>query len=244
MTRRLATLAAAAVVAVACGGSSPGSTSGSSAKATVFAASSLTDVFTAVGSSYETSTHGSVTFSFAGSQQLVAQIQSGAPADVIATADTKNMDKVASKLVSPAKVFASNRLVIAVPHGNPKHIGSVADLARRAVAVVLAAPTVPAGSYAATAIADAKVTVHPKSLEDNVRGVLTKVELGEADAGIVYATDVRSTNGKLDALSIPSAPTPIYEIGALKSAGQRFVDFVLSDDGQAVLRSFGFLPPP
>jgi molybdate transport system substrate-binding protein len=232
-----------------CGGSSAstshGATShGAGAKPVVFAASSLTDAFTAVGASYGSSTGGAVAFSFAGSQQLVAQIQNGAPADVLATADTTTMAKVAAKLAAPAKPFASNRLVIVVRHGNPKHVATLRDLGRPSLSVVLAAPSVPAGSYAARVLATARVSVHARSLEDNVRGVLTKVELGEADAGIVYATDVRSAKGRLDAVVIPHAPTPVYEIGALTDRGKRFVEFVLSAQGQSVLRGFGFLPPP
>jgi molybdate transport system substrate-binding protein len=142
-----------------------------------------------------------------------------------------------------AKLFARNRLVIVTAKGNPKRIRSLTDLARNGLAVVLAAPTVPAGKYAAQALGTAHVSVHPKSLEDSVRGVLTKVQLGEADAGIVYLTDVQSTHGAVDGVAISNAPVASYPIIALHPAGQGFVAFVLSATGQAILRTYGFLPP-
>jgi molybdate transport system substrate-binding protein len=187
--------------------------------------------------------HKKATFSFAGSQDLVAQIANGAPADVIATADATTMGAVASQLVAPAQVFARNRLVIVTARGNPHHVRTLADLANRKLAVVLADPTVPAGKYAAQALMAAHVTVHAKSLELEVRSVLTKVELGEADAGIVYATDALAGKGKVSAVPIPGGPVASYEIGALDSAGRAFVDLVLSAQGQAVLLHYGFLAP-
>jgi molybdate transport system substrate-binding protein len=209
---------------------------------TVFAASSLTDAFGGINQAL--AHQGSkATFSFAGSQALVAQIANGAPADVIATADATTMSTVASHLVAPAQVFARNRLVIVTARGNPHRVTSLSDLANPKLAVVLADPTVPAGKYAAQALAAAHVTVHPKSLELEVRSVLTKVELGEADAGIVYATDALAGEGKVTAVPLAGGPVASYEIGAVDNAGRAFVRFVLSAPGQSVLQHFGFLPP-
>ena len=236
----------ATLLAAGCGGSSSGSgPSGSgSQKVTVFAASSLTDAFTDIGKAYEAAHSGAkVTFSFAASSDLVQQVQQGAPADVIATASTKTMDEVSKELASPARPFARNKLVIVTEPGNPKHIKTLADLAKKGVLVVLAAEGVPAGDYARQALSDAQVTVHPKSLEDNVRGVLTKVELGEADAGIVYVTDALVAGSKVDSTPIPAAPIATYPIGAVKSNGQAFVDFVLSTQGEQILAKYGFLAP-
>ncbi len=241
--------ALAIVLAAGCGGQSSGS-SGTSTKITVFGAASLTDAFTKLGSDY-TAAHPGVTvaFNFAGSQDLVAQLQQGAPADVLATADTKTMDQVAT-LVGTPQVFARNKLEIAVPPGNPKDIKSLKDLADPGLKVVLAAPQVPAGKYAQEILGKAGVTVNPVSLEDSVKGVVTKVSLGEADAGIVYVTDIQAAGGKLEGVVIPDtlnviATYPIAVVKASKNAqdAQAFVDLVMSSQGQQVLRSFGFLPP-
>ncbi|MBV9368793.1 MAG: molybdate ABC transporter substrate-binding protein, partial [Frankiales bacterium] len=185
--RALSALAVALLLAAGCGGGSGGHgdthTSAKPRTITVFAAASLTNAFTAEASAYQKQSGAHVRFSFAGSQDLVAQLNQGAPADAVATADTATLGKLTVHLPGASSVFARNRLVIVTAPGNPKHIAGPADLAKRGVVVVLAAPTVPAGKYAAKALQAAHVTVHPKSLEDNVRGVLTKVELGEADAG-------------------------------------------------------------
>ncbi|MBV9292144.1 MAG: molybdate ABC transporter substrate-binding protein [Frankiales bacterium] len=238
--------ALAALAATGCGGSGsagPGNGSANHAPVTVFAASSLTNAFTAEGAAYTKQTGRKVTFSFAGSQELVAQIQNGAPADVLATADETTMATVAAQLRAPSQVFAHNRLVIVVAPGNPHHVNSLADLANRKLAVVLAGPTVPAGKYAATALQAAHVKVHPKSLELEVRSVLTKVELGEADAGVVYTTDATSAGSKVTAVPIASSPIATYPIGALTQRGVSFADFVRSPAGEQILRRFGFLPP-
>lgn len=213
-------------------------------KILVFAASSLTDAFTAMGKAYEaTHARSTVTFSFAASSALVQQVEQGAPADVIATASGKTMDEVAKDLEAPAEPFARNKLVIVTEPGNPKHIRTLADLARPGVIVVLAATGVPAGDYARQALAAAHVTVHPKSLEDNVRGVLTKVELGEADAGVVYVTDALVAGKRVDSTPIPQAPIATYPIGAIHAGGRAFVDFVLSSRGRQILAKYGFLAP-
>jgi molybdate transport system substrate-binding protein len=184
-----------------------------------------------------------VRLSFAGSQELVAQIAEGAPGDVLATADTSSMARARRLAVSTPATFARNSLEIAVAPGNPKRVRSLADLGRRGLVVVLAAPQVPAGRYAAAALRAADVTVHPASLEENVRSVLTKVELGEADAGVVYTTDVRSAGGKVAGVPVTGGPTATYPIVSLHAAGQGFVRFVLSTEGRRILASYGFLPP-
>ena len=210
---------------------------------TVFAAASLTNAFTAEASAYQEQSGVHVRFSFAGSQDLVAQLNQGAPADAVATADTATLGKLTMHLTGTPAVFARNRLVIVTAPGNPRHIASAGDLARPGVIVVLAAPTVPAGKYAVTALQAAHVTVHPRSLEDNVRGVLTKVELGEADAGIVYVTDAESAGAKVSTIPLPTSPIAMYPAVAVDTNGQGFVDFLKSQAGQAILASFGFLPP-
>ena len=246
-----ALLAVMLLGAVACGGEPESSASAEPSQLTVFAAASLTDSFTELGSDFTAAHPGvAVVFSFAASSDLAAQIQDGAPADVYASADTINMDK-AGDLVNTPQIFATNALTIAVAPGNPEHITGLADLARKDLKVVLAAPEVPVGNYANEILDRAGVAVKPVSLEANVKGVVTKVALGEADAGIVYVTDVSAAKGDIDGVDIPEsqnliASYPIATVVASKSPenAQAFVDFVLSDAGQQVLASYGFLPPP
>jgi len=245
--RRVSFAVTTAVLALAtgCSGSSSGphatATGKTPVKITIFAASSLTNAFTAEATAFARQTGDQTTFSFAGSQELVAQVQQGAPADVVATADLTTMAKLPHG--ADAKVFARNRLVIVTPRGNPKHVAGLADLGRSGLVVVLAAPSVPAGKYAAKALKAAGVTVHPKSLEDNVRSVLTKVQLGEADAGIVYASDAKSAGANVATIAIPNSPIAAYPALAIHPAGTAFVDFLLSEQGQAILARYGFLPP-
>jgi molybdate transport system substrate-binding protein len=250
---RAALAAALMVLAALAAGCGSGSTSGAGGQRelSVFAAASLTEAFTELGDQY-TAAHPDVkvTFDFAGSSDLVAQLQQGAPADVLATADTSNMDKVASLTGAP-QAFAGNQLIIAVEPGNPEHITGLADLARKDLKVVLAAPEVPAGKYAGQALAKAGVTVEPVSLEVSVKGVVTKLSLGEADAGIVYVTDVDAAQGKIEGVAIPQDQNVLatYPIATLKDASspedaQAFVDLVLSAEGQKVLSRHGFLPAP
>jgi len=246
-----ALLAAMLIGAVACGGESEGSASPEPSQLTVFAAASLTDAFTELGSDFAAAHPGvDVVFSFAGSSDLVGQIQEGAPANVFASADTINMDK-AGDLVNTPQIFATNVLMIAVAPGNPENIAGLADLGRKDLKVVLAAPEVPVGNYSNEILDRAGVTVKPVSLEESVKGVVTKVALGEADAGIVYVTDVSAAKGDIEGVDIPEsqnliASYPLATVVASESPenAQAFVDLVLSDAGQQVLASYGFLPPP
>jgi molybdate transport system substrate-binding protein len=251
---RLAALAAVAALALAgCGGGDD--TGGGSGAApdelTVFAAASLTAAFTELGERYTAANGGAkVTFNFAGSQALATQIRQSAPADVFASADLPNMDKV-KDLVGTPRNFASNQLQIVVEKGNPKGVVGLDDLADPDLKVVLAAPEVPAGKYAAEALGKADVTVKPVSEEDNVKAVVTKVSLGEADAGIVYVTDVTAGGDKVEGIDIPEERNVLatYPIAAVKASqapegARAFLDLVLSAEGQRVLEEHGFLPPP
>jgi molybdate transport system substrate-binding protein len=253
--RSAALLAVVALLAAACGGngssSGGGSSSASPAEIKVFAAASLTAAFNKIGQDFTAANPNTkVTFNYAGSQALATQIQQSAPADVFASADTTNMEKVKDLVAAPQN-FASNLLQIIVAKGNPKGIKGLSDLSNADLKVVLAAPDVPAGKYASQALAAQHITVKPVSLEDNVKAVVTKVSLGEADAGIVYVTDVTAGGDKVEGVDIPDAQNvpATYPIATVKasshqSQAQAFVDMVRSDQGQQVLKSFGFLPPP
>ncbi|HET6750165.1 MAG TPA: molybdate ABC transporter substrate-binding protein [Actinomycetes bacterium] len=251
-TRLAAVLAAASLVLAGCGGDEPsgGGTAASPAELKVFAAASLTAAFTEIGERFTAAGGTKVTFNFAGSQALATQIQQAAPADVFASADTANMDKLAD-LVGTPQSFAGNQLQIVVEKGNPKGVQGLMDLANPDLKVVLAAPDVPAGRYAAESLAKADVTVEPVSQEDNVKAVVTKVSLGEADAGIVYVTDVTAGGDKVEGVDIPEelnvlATYPIATVKASRAQdqAQAFMDQVLSAEGQQVLKANGFLPPP
>lgn len=252
--RVAAALAVAALVLAACGGSddntSSGGSSASPAEIKVFAAASLTAAFTKIGEDFTAANGTKVTLNFAGSQALATQIQQAAPADVFASADITNMDKV-KDLVGPPQIFASNQLQIVVEKGNPKGVKGLDDLANPDLKVVLAAPDVPVGKYSQQALEKAGVTVKPVSQEQDVKAVVSKVSLGEADAGIVYTTDVTAGGDKVEGVDIPEdqnvvATYPIATVKASKAPdqAQAFMDYVLSDQGQQVLKSYGFGPPP
>jgi molybdate transport system substrate-binding protein len=250
-TRLAAVLAAAALGLAACGGGGSGGSGGQSpAEIKVFAAASLTAAFTELGRRYTAAQGTKVTFNFAGSQALATQIGQGAPADVFASADLDNMAKV-KDLVGTPQSFASNRLAIVVEQGNPRGIRTLDDLAGGDVKVVLAAREVPAGRYAKQVLDRAGVKVTPVSQEDNVKAVVAKVSLGEADAGIVYATDVAAGGARVEGVDIPreqnvvaTYPIATVKAGKAQDAAQAFMDLVLSGQGQQVLHRYGFLPPP
>jgi molybdate transport system substrate-binding protein len=216
----------------------------------VFAAASLTAAFKDEGMAFQTKhPNASVTFDFAGSASLATSINNGAPADVFASADMANLDKVAKagNLTSSPANFATNKLQIVVSAGNPKGIKTLADLAKPGTVVILCAPAVPCGSYASQALTRAAVKVTPKSLEQDVNGVVSKVSLGEADAGIVYITDVKSAGAKVQGMDIPddqnviaSYPMATVKGGANPKGGSAFIDFVLSIPGQTILANHGF----
>jgi molybdate transport system substrate-binding protein len=252
--RNRVVLVVAAVIVAACGsGSGSSSTSPTPVTGTVsvFAAASLTDAFNALGASFHGANSGvTMQFNFAGTPTLVTQIEQGAPADVFASADTTNMDKLKGDgfTAGASQVFARNKLEIVVAPGNPKGIAGLADLAKPGVIYITEAPTVPAGKYALQALKLAGVTVTPKSLETDVKSVVSKIELGEADAGIVYTTDVTAAGSKVAGVTIPDADNIIatYPIVAVKAstnaaAANAFIAYVLSAKGQAKLQSFGFL---
>ena len=240
-----------AVFAASCGGAAqPAADAGS---VTVFAGSSLTDAFKRAGEQLKVKNRGTdYVFNFGSSSTLATQITSGAPADVFASADEANMQKVLdAKLNDSAPAFfVGNRLQIAVATGNPKQIAGLADLAKPGLIVVLAGPTVPAGRYALEALGKAGVTVKTASQEVDVRAVLNKVALGEADAGIVYVTDVMSAGGRVTGVDIPEAQQVIarYPIAVMKGSknprlAKAYIDYLLSDDGQRLLAEFGFSRP-
>lgn len=220
---------------------------------TVFAAASLTGAFTEIGDAF-TVEHPDTTvvFNFAGSSALVTQIIEGAPADVFASADPDNMTRLTeagANATEPA-VFTTNRAAIVVGPGNPEGITGVTDLVDDDLIVVQCAIAVPCGRYAAQVVANAGVTVTPKSLEENVKAVVTKVILGEADAGIVYVTDAIAAGADAEIVEIPAdinvvAEYPIAVTAEAQNPGlaEVFVEFVLSDDGQQILTSYGFAEP-
>ena len=219
----------------------------------VFAAASLTDAFTEIGEAFEeTHPDASVTFSFAASSELAAQIIEGAPADVFASADMRNMTRLADagEAADDPAVFARNRAAIVVAEGNPLDIDQLADLADPDLVVVICAPAAPCGAYAEEILDRAAIDVVPASYEANPKAVVTKVRLGEADAGIAYATDVIAAGAGADGVNIPDAQNVVaeYPIAVTTEApnprvGQAFVDFVLGTTGRSVLVDHGFVTP-
>lgn len=256
--------AALALTASACGSSSKSTTSssasttataatttlGGSGSGTVLAASSLTKAFTALGTEFQTAHPGTkITFDFGSSSDLETQIEQGAPADVFASADQANMDKVVAahdNAGDPAS-FAKNKLEIAVEKGNPMHIATLSDLTKSGVVVVLCDPSAPCGKFANQVLSKARVTVTPKSRELNAKATLSKVELGEADAAIVYVSDVKSS-GKVDGVQIPDdvnvlTTLPIVTLKESKNAAlaQAWVAFVIAHENE-IVSTYGFLP--
>jgi len=217
---------------------------------TVFAASSLTEAFTTMGADFDRWHPGvSVAFNFNASSTLAVQIQQAAPADVFASADQSNLSKVAGMITGRA-VFAENLLEIAVAPGNPKHIRSLADTVKPGVSLALCAPAVPCGEFALQAYRRQGIHVGNVPTGLNVKDTLSKVTLGEADAAVVYVTDVLAAKGSVAGVRIPLSQNvvAVYPIGVVKSSSNRpvaaaFEAYVLSSAGQRTLRQFGFLKP-
>lgn len=256
----------------ACAGAPPQSTQPTTESApvalsgelTVFAAASLTEAFTAIGISFEQANPGTkVTYSFAGSQQLAAQIGEGAPADVFASANAAQMQvAVESGRINADAVqtFARNRLVLITPADNPAGITALADLIKPDVRLVIADSAVPVGRYTLdvfakagtlpeyTANYSATVLANVVSYEEDVRSVLAKIALGEGDAGIVYSTDAAIDPDAVQQIAIPDALNTIaaYPFAPLNDSpnaalAQAFIEYVLSERGQSILRQYGFI---
>ena len=258
--RRFAVIAAglAAVAAAGCSSSTSTPPSGSSSPKsatgtiTVFAAASLTDTFTQLGKQFQSAHPGdTVKFSFGPSSGLATQITSGAPADVFASAAPANMQQVVSAGdASSPQNFAKNTMEVAVPPNNPAKVTSVKDLAKSSVKVALCQPQVPCGVVAAQVFKNAGITVKPVTLETDVDSVVTQVETGNVDAGMVYVTNVLSEGSKLKGIAIPASEnaSTLYPIATIKSSkhasiAKEFVDYVLSPAGQQVLTAAGFMKP-
>lgn len=243
----LASMLAAALAASACGASGD-----EQRVLTVFAAASLTDSFIALKERFEDAHPGvEVKLNLAGSSSLAQQIIEGAPVDVFAPADEQNMDKVVDQdLVEDVpEIFATNTLTIATAPGNPHDIDGLADLGSADLTVVVCVPQAPCGAATEQVEQTAGISLNPASEEENVKAVLTKVELGEADAGLVYVTDVFSSDA-VGQVSFPEADSAInaYPIAVLEEAPEpelasAFRDLVLGETGQAELSKVGFGAP-
>lgn len=255
---RIALLAVSGALLASCGSDNSGTPAASasaggqvSGNLTVFAAASLTESFTALGHQFDAAHGTRTTFSFAGSSVLATQITQGAPADVFASASPATMATVtkAGEAAGPT-TFASNVLEIAVPPDNPQHVATLADLAKPGLKLALCAKDVPCGAAADKLLKADGITVHPVTLETDVKAALSKVQLGEVDAALVYRTDVRAAAGKVTGIEIPDAGKAVnsYPIVALAhaknpAAAQAFVAYVLSADGRKALRDAGFTLP-
>jgi molybdate transport system substrate-binding protein len=246
--------AASLVLLAGCGGSgSGGKASGGTHTLRVYAASSLTKTFQQIAKEFEHEHEGvNVDLVLGGSSDLVEQLQQGAPGDVFASADTANMDKLtgASLNQGDPQDFATNTLEIAVPPGNPAKITSFADLAKQGVQVDVCAPEVPCGAATVKVEQVAGVTLHPVSQEQAVTDVLAKVSSGEADAGLVYVTDVKGAGGSVEGVPFPQSGKVVntYPVVALKSSkddslAKDFVGLVTGSKGQSILRAAGFAQP-
>ena len=237
--------------------SSPAAAAGSSSAGqtgtiTVFAAASLKETFTELGKQFEAAHPGdTVKFNFGASSTLATQINSGAPADVFASASPKNMNQVVTAgNASNPQDFAKNVMEVAVPPSNPAKVTSVNDLAKSSVKTALCQPQVPCGVVAAEVFKNAKITVKPVTLQPDVKSVLTQVELGNVDAGVVYVTDVQAAGAKVKGVTIPADvnASTLYPIAALshsqeEAIAQAFVAYVLSPTGEQVLKAAGFQQP-
>ncbi|MBA2285481.1 MAG: molybdate ABC transporter substrate-binding protein [Ktedonobacteraceae bacterium] len=252
----------------ACGGAVATPTASPSASVSavtlnVFAAASLKESFTEMATQYQKAhPNVKITFNFAGSQVLEQQIANGAPADIFASADLANMQKASTAgLVGASQVFAKNRLVVIVPANNPAGITSLKDLGKKGVKIVIGAVTVPAGKYSRQVLDKlagspdygptyrSAVLANIVSQEDNVKSVVQKVQLGEADAGFVYRTDVTAAvSSKVKVIDIPDTFNVVaqYPLAVVKNASHAsevgaFVQYVLSAEGQAILTKYHFI---
>nr|WP_067462579.1 molybdate ABC transporter substrate-binding protein [Actinomadura macra] len=260
MSKRAPAAAAAALLLMtvaSCGDTDDSSSAASGTSGggtlTVFAAASLTETFTALGRSFETAHPGvKVRFNFGGSSALAQQITQGAPADVFAAASPATMKTVtdAGDAAGPPQVFTRNRLVIAVPANDPGRVGKIADLSRPGLKIVLCAEQVPCGAAAKKALGAAGVTVKPASQEQDVKAVLTKVRLGEADAGLVYRTDAKAAGAQVKGIEFAESAKAIndYPIAQVAKAprpalAKEFIALVLGGQGKDALARAGFESP-
>jgi molybdate transport system substrate-binding protein len=250
--------AASAGASAASSGASAASSAAASATAgttsiTVFAAASLQGSFTQIGKQFEAAHPGAhVTFSFGPSSGLATQIINGAPASVFASAAPANMTQVVKAgdtLHSPSN-FAKNKMEVAVPPGNPAQVTSVSNLSKSSVKVALCQPQVPCGTVAAEVFKNAGISVKPVTLQPDVKSVLTQVELGNVDAGMVYVTDVKAAGTKVEGVPVPSGDnaSTLYPIATLegasdKSVANEFVAYVMGPQGEHVLAMDGFEKP-
>ena len=255
--RRLAALATA-VLLLGCGGQAEADWDDDAGEAlggtlTVFAAASLMDVFDHLGERFRADHPGlDLRFNYAGSSALAGAIVQGAPADVFASANEAQMRVVtdAGLAAGAPEVFTANVLQIAVPPGNPAGVTGLADFAREELALAVCAPEVPCGAAAGQVFASAGVAARPDTLEEDVRAALTKVGLGEADAALVYASDVVAAGPRVEGIAVPEAEAAVtaYPVCVLADApnpeaAEAFVDLVLSGTGQAALAESGFRSP-
>ena len=272
LPRILFLLVAACMLLASCGSSSTSSSSSGSTTPTstptaapvtlnVFGAASLTAAFGEIKTQYEAANPNvTITYNFAGSNTLATQITQGAPADVFASADTKNMQKV-STLVNTPQTFAKNKVVVIIPANNPGNIKTLHDLANKGVKIAVAGPSVPVGNYTLEVLSkmgqsseygpayESAVKANFVTQETSVSGVVQKVELGEVDAGYVYVSDAYSAGSKVSSIDIPDQYNIVadYPIATVKdsknlSTAESYVQFVLSPAGQAILTKYHFIP--
>jgi molybdate transport system substrate-binding protein len=243
--RIAAALLTLAVTATACGGAGAGT--GDERQLTVLAAASLTEPFTALATAFEAEHAGvDVVTSFDSSATIATQVEAGAPADVVATADPRTMDLMRGSLDGEPVVFAHNVLALVVPPDNPAGVGSLTDL--EGSDYVVCAPAVPCGALADRLLDEAGVTTRPRSLEVDVKAVLTKVVLGEADAGLVYASDVVAAGDRVREVPVAGMPGTDYPAAVVAGSAdpalaRAFVDLVRSEQGRQVLDDAGFGRP-
>lgn len=251
--RRLGSVLAATVLVLGVASCGSGDSEPEGGKVTVFAAASLTEAFTELGKQFEAEHDGtSVEFSFAASSDLAGQIDQGAPADVFASADEPNMDKVVEAGMNDGEpeAFVGNVLEIALPVGNPGNVSGIEDFAKAGLKLAVCDTEVPCGNAASMVFGKAGVEPQIDSFEPDVKSVLTKVELGEADAGLVYHSDVLASGDRVDSIPIPQEFEVVntYPIVLVRDApnpdgGREFIDLVLSEAGAAELEKWGFRKP-